>query len=365
MAGLARDFQIFGVFCQALVKPTRKVEIYICHMNLCNKIEKISVVIPSYNRAHCILNALESVLNQTILVDEIIIVDDGSTDYTADLFVNHQPNVFYYQKENEGVSSARNYGLSKATGAWIAFLDSDDIWLPNKLELQFRSIFKHGCEICFTAVSTDNDLRPSHFLELDSSLESEVSQKYLTPVQFIARSVYHPMVQTLLIRTDILRKIGGFDQSLYVAEDTSLYYTLIRQFEICLLNIPLVKLVRQNSHESLSRNLNINVAAKRYECYLRVQARALDIIIENRSKLSPKEFNYSIRTVNKRISFYFLRLAEISLAQNNYEASKAFARFSVFNHSSIKNKFKAILFLYFQKFLIKFVENKWSHYCPK
>ena len=93
---------------------------------------KISLIIPTYNRANLIENTLLSVFNQTIKVDEIIVVDDGSTDNTKQIL--EQYDIKYIFQENQGVSSARNTGIKRAKNEWICFLDSDDIWEHNKIE---------------------------------------------------------------------------------------------------------------------------------------------------------------------------------------------------------------------------------------
>ncbi len=98
--------------------------------------ETVSVIIPSFNRRHCLPRALDSVLAQTVPALEIIVVDDGSSDGTRSLIASDYPQVTYLWQPNRGVSAARNAGIEAARGDWLAFLDSDDEWLPSKLELQ-------------------------------------------------------------------------------------------------------------------------------------------------------------------------------------------------------------------------------------
>ena len=100
----------------------------------------ISVVIPTCNRRDLLPRALDSVLAQTSLADEIIVVDDGSHDGTPELVRRNYPQARLIVQSNAGVSAARNRGISSATGEWIAFLDSDDAWLPRKLERQLQSL---------------------------------------------------------------------------------------------------------------------------------------------------------------------------------------------------------------------------------
>jgi glycosyltransferase involved in cell wall biosynthesis len=98
--------------------------------------EFISAIIPAYNRAAYIAEAIESALGQTRLPDEIVVIDDGSTDRTAEIARAFGEKVRCISQQNQGIGGARNAGLSAACGDWIAFLDSDDLWLKQKLELQ-------------------------------------------------------------------------------------------------------------------------------------------------------------------------------------------------------------------------------------
>ena len=100
----------------------------------------VSVVIPTYNRAHLLERCLVSVLGQTLTADEIIVVDDGSTDNTVSTLKSRHPEVKLIQQDNLGVSAARNTGISAARHDWIALLDSDDVWHENKLERQITAL---------------------------------------------------------------------------------------------------------------------------------------------------------------------------------------------------------------------------------
>ncbi len=97
---------------------------------------RISVVIPAYNAGRYIGRAIDSVLAQTRPAEEIIVVDDGSTDNTAEIAGAYGDRIRFIRQENAGASVARNTGIAAATGNWIAFLDADDEWLPEKLRLQ-------------------------------------------------------------------------------------------------------------------------------------------------------------------------------------------------------------------------------------
>jgi glycosyltransferase involved in cell wall biosynthesis len=103
----------------------------------------VSVVIPTFNRCHCVGEAIKSVLGQTHSATEIIVVDDGSTDDTAAALAVFGDRIKILRQGNGGVSAARNAGIKSAVGDWIAFLDSDDIWLPEKLAIQMKSVAAH------------------------------------------------------------------------------------------------------------------------------------------------------------------------------------------------------------------------------
>src|SRR3990170_4898248 len=102
-------------------------------------VKRVSVAIAAYNRAELLRPTIQSILAQTAPAFEIIVVDDGSTDHTSEVCAGF-PAVRYIYQENKGVSAARNTGLRVATGEWIAFCDSDDLWTPDKLEIQLAAM---------------------------------------------------------------------------------------------------------------------------------------------------------------------------------------------------------------------------------
>src|ERR1700728_4898735 len=99
-------------------------------------IPRVSVIIPSFNRAHCIAASVESVLAQSFQDFELIVVDDGSTDETQQVLARFGDRIRVIRQDNGGVSAARNAGMRVARGSWIAFQDSDDTWRPEKLQTQ-------------------------------------------------------------------------------------------------------------------------------------------------------------------------------------------------------------------------------------
>jgi glycosyltransferase involved in cell wall biosynthesis len=109
---------------------------------------KVSVVIPCFNAGRYLRETLNSVTSQTLKPAEIIVVDDGSTDNTADIAQEYVPIVTLVQQKNQGISISRNRGMDEAKGDWIAFLDADDIWESNKLDLQLNAVYKNIDVVC-------------------------------------------------------------------------------------------------------------------------------------------------------------------------------------------------------------------------
>ena len=118
----------------------------------------ISVIIPSFNRASTLPRALDSVLLQKLENHEfeVLLIDDGSNDETRKLVTQGYPKVTYLYQENRGVSAARNLGIKNARGEWLAFLDSDDEWLPDKLATQIKAL-----EECATHLPDNEQISPA------------------------------------------------------------------------------------------------------------------------------------------------------------------------------------------------------------
>jgi len=177
---------------------------------------KISVIIPTYNRAHVLGRAIESVLAQTFKPLELIIVDDGSTDATAELVSARFPECHYVYQENQGVSGARNHGIRIASGDWFAFLDSDDEWLPGKLAAQQKQLSLNTAHrLCHTEeIWIRNGKRVNAMLKHAKS-GGQIFEKCL-PLCVISPSA-------AMIHGSIFEEIGTFDESLPACEDYDMW----------------------------------------------------------------------------------------------------------------------------------------------
>jgi glycosyltransferase involved in cell wall biosynthesis len=194
---------------------------------------KISAIIPAYNSEGTIARALNSVLAQTRPADEIIVIDDGSTDKTAQAAGAFGGRVRLIQQANAGVSAARNAGIHAASGDWIAFLDADDEWLPEKLRLQTEHLRRHpDLKWTFTDLLWDRKkvghLYSSHPKndKIDQSPRDEVFEDYF---QAYARSYFLSTI-TVLIEKTVFQSVGLFESDFRFAEDNDLWFRIAYQY---------------------------------------------------------------------------------------------------------------------------------------
>lgn len=181
----------------------------------------VTTIIPTYNRKHKIEEAIKSVLDQKRSDVEIIVVDDGSTDGTEEFLMEKNFPIKYIKKENGGVSSARNRGISEASGKYIAFLDSDDLWLENKLSKQIE-YFENNPNVCL--VYTDQYIEiDGENIDVTRFERNKPSSKVVLPA-FVDHTPIH--TSTVMVKKQALDVVGGFDEALSVHEDSELWNRL-------------------------------------------------------------------------------------------------------------------------------------------
>ena len=199
----------------------------------------VSVVIPTFDRLVLLRRALESVVGQTRPAEEILVIDDGSTDGTTDAIEAEYPEVVCHRQENRGVSSARNRGVALATGDWIAFLDSDDEWLPTKLERQLAALEgRPDHPLCHTDEIWVRNGRRVNPGRRYAKVGGRIYDACL-PLCAISPS-------TALIRRDLLLEIGGFDEDLPACEDYDLWLRICSRWPVVLVDELLA--VRHGGH---------------------------------------------------------------------------------------------------------------------
>jgi glycosyltransferase involved in cell wall biosynthesis len=204
---------------------------------------RIAAIIPTFNRAHTLHRAIESVLAQKSPAHEIIVVDDGSTDDTEQLvtkYINSHENFRYFRQENSGVSAARNAAINASECSWFSFLDSDDEWLPEKLELQTQLIQEkphlkivHGEE---------RWIRNGRFV---NQMKKHRKSGGLIYQRCLERCLISP--SAVLIHKDVFKSSGLFREDFPVCEDYDLWLKITSCFEVGFIDHPLI--VKYGGHE--------------------------------------------------------------------------------------------------------------------
>lgn len=203
----------------------------------------VSVILPTYDRLPLLRKAVASVAGQTFSDWELIVVDDGSTDGTREyLEAIDDRRVRPIGLEHRGITSARNAGLRLACGEWVAFHDSDDLWLPGKLELQLRRLaVQPACRWSYTGYSLI-DTEGAPLPERSNLLPPPVSGYILEPV---LRFEVSTAVPTMLVQRSLIEEIGGFDATMLFLSDYDFILRLAARSEVCALSETLA-LVREH-----------------------------------------------------------------------------------------------------------------------
>ena len=226
----------------------------------------VSVVIPTFNRRELVCRAIDSVLAQTRAVDEILVVDDGSTDDTgAALQARFGDRVRHVWQPNAGVSAARNHGMRLATGRYIALLDSDDEWLPEKTALQLAWLETHpeaGMVLCDVA-RVDREGRA-----IDVFRRRDVIPEDGWVLRWI---LHNPALvpASVVMRREVFEDVGGFDESLRTAEDIEYHLRIASRWRIGVVDQVLVRAMR--GHDD-----GLSALAHTYDDYLGVMTAALE-----------------------------------------------------------------------------------------
>jgi glycosyltransferase involved in cell wall biosynthesis len=194
---------------------------------------KITTIIPMYNSKDTIKNAIESVINQTYKDPiEIIVVNDGSSDgcekIVEEMILNNQTNriIKLINKKNGGVSSARNRGIKEASGEWIALLDSDDIWLAEKLQKQVSEI-KKNANIKFIGTNRNDEIYP--FFNKNKNYLYTINAKEML-------LKWWPSTPTVMFDKNVFFEVGGYDEKLKGAEDGDFWLRCTQKYDIYVLN---------------------------------------------------------------------------------------------------------------------------------
>ncbi|HEX7190041.1 MAG TPA: glycosyltransferase [Thermoanaerobaculia bacterium] len=185
---------------------------------------RVSVIIPAYNYGRYIAEAIDSALAQTLPPVEVIVVDDGSTDTTAEVLARYGDRIQVVRQTNQGVAAARNRGIRMAQGEYIAFLDADDIWKPRKLELQ---IARFEADPSLGLVRCDIEA-----FDASGRIETRVQQEegYVASALLRFEAGINPAASTIVVPKWVAEEIGGFDVRLPPSEDWDFCYRVATRY---------------------------------------------------------------------------------------------------------------------------------------
>ena len=228
---------------------------------------KVSVIIPTYNRAWCLRNAIESVLAQTFQDLELLVIDDGSTDETVEVLASF-PGIEYYRQGNRGVSAARNTGVAHTQGEYIVFLDSDDILMEHALQIGVDTLdknpqvgFCYGQFYIMDEAGQVLGLRRSSMLNCSSTIDGREQIRELLYTDRIRLSA-------MMSRRHVLKEAGLFNEDMRnIAEDLDLIVRMAKICDVAYIGQPIAKLRRHSG--CLSLNYNGRSAEKAYLAVLR------------------------------------------------------------------------------------------------
>ena len=210
----------------------------------------VSVIIPAYNAEATILETVTSVLAQAYSNFELIIINDGSSDRTVDLLqniVDSRIKIFSY--ENAGLSTARNRGVKRSQGEFISFLDADDCWTPNKLELQIEALQNNPqVALAYSWVYFKYET------EADSYADTSVTYSGNVYAELLLKNFLHNG-SNALIRKKIIDEVGLFDTQLKAVEDWDLYLRIAAKHEFIL--VPEVQIIYRQSASSMTGNIQL------------------------------------------------------------------------------------------------------------
>jgi glycosyltransferase involved in cell wall biosynthesis len=245
----------------------------------------VSVIIPTCNRGWVVRDAIDSVLGQTFADFELIVVDDGSTDETSQILEAYAGRLRVIRQANQGVSAARNRGIDIASGSLIALLDSDDIWLPEKLDVQV-AFFKNNTAalICQTEE-----------IWIRNGLRVNPGKRHRKPSGMIfERALELCLVSpsAVMVRRELFEKVGRFDENLPACEDYDLWLRVACRFPVHLIDKPLT--VKRGGHaDQLSRQPALD----------KFRIRSLVKLIEA-GRLAPAQRDAAVIALRKKCAVY-------------------------------------------------------------
>ncbi len=261
----------------------------------------VSVIIHTYNNERFIAETVESVLNQTYKDYEIVVVDDGSVDGTRDALIPYMQKIMYHYKENGGIASAKNAGINLSQAEFVAFLDHDDLWVPDKLQLQmecFRNKPQVGLVYAkYTSFRDGKDLRTKPEKGYSGWIFKELLSK-----SFIQTS-------TVVVKRECLDAVGPYDESFSLGDEYDMFLRIARKFQCDFID---KGLTRYRVHDTNASNNDFLFDNENLGVYKKVYNNCTDLD------------GVEKKILRKRIARYSIKVAEGLYHQGKLEESKKY-----------------------------------------
>ena len=245
----------------------------------------VSVIIPTYNRGWTIKEAIDSVLAQSFIDFELIVVDDGSTDDTSEILDSYRDDIKVLSQENNGVSAARNRGVATASGIFIAFLDSDDLWLPEKLSSQ----------VDFFNSNPDALICQTEEIWVRNNMRVNPKKRHKKPWGMI----FEPSLDlclvspsAVMIKRSLFEEVGVFDETLPACEDYDLWLRISCRYPVFLIDTPLI--IKRGGHfDQLSASSGLD----------KFRIKSIKKIIES-NLLSKTQYKAAVKILKEKCTIY-------------------------------------------------------------
>lgn len=265
----------------------------------------VSVIVPVYNRERLVTETVASILQQTYRNIEIVLINDGSTDDSLEVIraleQEHPDIIRIIDQKNQGQTIARNQGIRNARGKYIAFLDSDDLWVPDKLERQIP-LFNEGVGLVYGGVEFINELgETTGFDACDLSMQGNIYLQLLVKNRMTGGSV--------VILAEALEKVGLFDPEFKAAENWDLWVRICKEYEARLVNKPVVKYRLHQSN--MSKDVKLMQDAKRQIMAKHCDKNSTDRLIARYSKIAEADLFY-------KLGVYYFSREEFGKAISNF-----------------------------------------------
>jgi len=257
-----------------------------------------SVIIPTYNRARSIADAVKSVLDQTFTDFELIVIDDGSKDNTAQVLkplCDSDPRIRYIYQDNTERSAARNHGIEVAKGQYICFLDSDDVYLDSHLTEFHRTVTSHNCPVAFFIGNSLSEVNGKLVKDPPYVTETDDPVELMLKISFCSQQV--------CIHRDILKE-HRYDVKLRVGEDQELWSRIVRHYPV----------IRSEQYTIVIRDLgDRTVNAMNVDSYkANLKLRKLIISRDTDGRIKPRWAKFALSAAYYKLAVSYLKRKELA-----------------------------------------------------